>query len=95
MQNLSDLWAYQALDHLVKAGTLKPESIRAERIRPRPKEPFYFLTLSADGVDELTFSLGWGKEAFARIEALGRAIQYDGGIIAKVLAKLKEGEEKK
>src|SRR5262249_940885 len=31
MQNLSDLWAYQALNHLVKAGMLKPESIDAER----------------------------------------------------------------
>jgi hypothetical protein len=95
MQNLSALWAYQALDHLVKASMLKPESIDAERKRPRPKEPFYSLTLSADGVDEITFYLGWGKEAHGRIEALGRAIQYDQGAIAKVLAKLKEGEEKK
>lgn len=95
MQNLSDLWAYQALDHLVKAGTLKPESIDAERKRARPKEPFYSLILSADGVDEITFSLGWGKEAHGRIEALGRAIQYDQGAIAQVLAKLKEEEEKK
>ncbi len=95
MQNLSDLWAYQALDHLVKTGLLKPESIDAERKRPRPTEPFYSLTLSADGVDEVTFYRGWGKEAHARIEALGRAIQYDHGTIAKVLEGLQEAEEKK
>jgi hypothetical protein len=89
MQNLSDLWAYQAVDHLVGAGMLKPETIRAQRKRPRPQEPFYSLTLSADGVDELIYYLGWGKEAYARIEALGRAIQYDRGTIAKVLLKLK------
>jgi hypothetical protein len=94
-QNLSTLWVYQVVDHLVRAGTLKPEAIRAERERPKPKEPFYTLALSADGVDEITFHLGWGKDAHARIEALGRAIEYDGGVIAKVLAKLKEEEEKK
>jgi hypothetical protein len=74
---------------------LTPESIDAERKRPRPEEPFYSLTLSAGGVDEITFSLGWGKAAHERIEALGRAIEYDQGAIAKVLAKLKEEEEKK
>ena len=95
MQNLSDLWAYQAVDHLVRAGMLTPESIDAERKRPRPKEPFYSLTLSADGVNEITFSLGWGKAAYERIESLGRAIEYDHGAIAKVLAKLKEEDEKK
>ena len=94
-QNLSQGWAYQAVDHLMKAGTLKPESIDAERKRPRPTEPFYTLTLSAAGVDELTFHLGWAKEAHARIEALGRAMEYDRGPIAKLLAKLKDEEEKK
>jgi hypothetical protein len=95
MQNLSDLWAYQAVDHLVRAGMLTAERIDAERKRRRPKEPFYSLTLSADGVDETTFSLGWGKAAHERIESLGRAVEYDHGAIAKVLAKLKEEEEKK
>jgi hypothetical protein len=89
-QNLSHVWAYQVLDHLVKTGLLKPESIAAERKRPRPKEPFYSLTLSADGVDELTFSLGWGKEAYSQIEALDRAMQSNQKAIAKVLAQLKE-----
>jgi HEAT repeat protein len=42
--------------------------------------------IGADGVDEITFHLGWGKEAHTPIEALGRAIQYDNGTIAKVLA---------
>src|SRR5262245_20664874 len=55
-QNLSHVWAYQAVDHLVKVGKLTPESIEAERKRPRPKQPYYSLALSADGVDELTFS---------------------------------------
>jgi len=94
-QNLSHVWAYQVLDHLVKAGMLKPESIDAERKRAQSKEPFYSLTLSANGVDEITFYIGWGKEARGGIEALGRAMQFDQGAIAKVLAKLKDEEERK
>jgi hypothetical protein len=92
-QNLSQVWAHQALDHLVKAGVLTPENIRAERTRPRPKEPYYSLTLSADGVDELSFHLGWGKEAHARIQPIYRAMQSDDQAIARVLAKLNEAEK--
>lgn len=94
-QNLSEVWAHLALDHLVKAGMLKPERIDAERKRPRSKEPFYSLTLSADGVDETSFHLGWGKAAHERIETLGRAMEYEQGAIAKVLAKLKDEAERK
>jgi hypothetical protein len=94
-QNLSHYWAYQAVDYLVKAGMLKSESIDAERKRPQSKEPFYSLTLSADGVDEITFHLGWGKAAHERIETLGGAMAYNQEAIAKVLAKLKDEEERK
>lgn len=92
-QNLSQVWAYQALDHLVKAGRLQPESIDAERKRAPSKEPFYSLNVSASGVDEITFSLGWGNTAHGAIEALGRAMEYNQEAIAKVLAKLKEEEK--
>ncbi len=87
-QNLSDVWAHQALDHLVKTGLLAPESLRAEQKKPRPRQPYYSLALSAEGVKEVSFSLGWGKEARKRLESLARAIQYDAGTIARVLAKL-------
>ena len=87
LQNLSEVWAHEALDHLVKTGTLKPG---VDGKRPKIDEPFYSLALSADGVDELTVPLGWGKEAYGRIEGLGRAIERDSGAIARVLAGLKE-----
>jgi hypothetical protein len=95
VQNPSEVWAHRALDHLVRAGVLKPETIDRERKLPRPGEPHYSLILSADGVDELTFVLGWGKEAHARIEALARAIHYGQQALTKVLAGLKEEDGNK
>lgn len=38
--------------------------------------------------------LGWGEEAHARIEACGRAMQYNQQAIAKGLSKLKSDEER-
>jgi hypothetical protein len=90
MQNVSDLWAYQALDHLVRTGVLDPKATRAEQSRSSAKEPFYSLTVSAEGTEDYTRNLGWGKQAYDRLEALAKAIQYDGGTMAKLLARLKE-----
>ncbi len=92
MQNVSDLWAYQALDHLVRTGLLDPKATRAEHNRSPAEEPFYSLTISAEGTEKYTRNLGWGKQTYESLEALAKAIQYDGGTMAKLLARLKESQ---
>ena len=88
MQNLSDVWAYQALDYLARAGLLDPTKLRRNRDEPPAKDPCYTLSLSAEGTEEYTCNLGWGKPAFDRLEGLANAIQYDGGKMAKLLERL-------
>ena len=90
MQNVSELWAYQALDHLVRTGVLDAKANGADSDRSDAEEPYYLLTVSAKGTRESTYNLGWGKQAHDRLETLGRAIQYDGGTMAKLLGRLKE-----
>ena len=41
-------------------------------------------------MEELTVYRGWGKEAYAQMVALGRAMEYNQEAIAKVLAKLQK-----
>lgn len=91
-QNVSHVWAYQALDHLVRTDVLDPKATRAEHNRSPAKEPFYSLTVSAEGTEEYTRNLDWGKQAYDSLEALAKAIQYDGGTMAKLLARLKESQ---
>jgi hypothetical protein len=92
MQNLSPVWVWQALDHLVERGVLSPVSPRAEARRPRATERFYCLTLTAKGCEKYEYNLGWGRETYEFIEALGKAMEYDNGMTTQLLARLKDLE---
>jgi hypothetical protein len=69
MENESTVWAYQVIHHLVDAGAFNGPSDESE--------PFYRIAVSASGVDERRFSVGWGMAAYGRLYELAHAVQFD------------------
>ncbi len=88
MQNLSHVWAHQALDHLIRSDWWRAS---VEQTKPTDRPPVdhcYTISVVAGLTEVPAQPIGCGKVALKRLEKLAGAIQYDGGVLSQFLSPL-------